>query len=110
MFDMIILSALALLFTAAGSVELAISKNFGDPTVIVVNGGWYAFASGSNGARIPGATSPDFVNWSVTMSGANDYDYLASTPEWCYQAMPAVAAPDINQLVSPNLLQIWQRY
>ena len=35
------------------------------------------------------------------MNGTNDYDYLAASPAWCYQPNPAVAAPDINELVSP---------
>ena len=99
-----ILTTLALLCSSASAVQLAISKNFADPTVITVDGEWYAFASGSNGARMPGATSPDFKTWSVTLDGAKDHDYLDAIPAWCYQPSAAVAAPDINQLVSPCLL------
>ena len=100
-----VLTNLALLCSTVLGVHLAIPKNFADPTTINVNGKWYAFASGSNGARIPGATSPDFNNWSVTLNGANDYDYLDAIPAWCYQPSAAVAAPDINQLVGLSFLR-----
>ena len=95
-----IIASLGLLSSTASAVQLAISKNFADPTVITVDEKWYAFASGSNGARIPGATSSDFINWSVTPNGSLDHDYLDAIPAWCYQPSAAVAAPDINQLVS----------
>ena len=86
------LTTLTLLCYTACAVQLAINKNFPDPTVITVGGSWYAFASGSNNARIPGATSPDFIHWTVTPDGTKDHDYLASTPAWCYQPSAAVAA------------------
>ena len=40
------LTTLGLLCNAAVAVQLAISKNFGDPTVITEGREWYAFASG----------------------------------------------------------------
>lgn len=100
MFSVISIAALALSCSTTHAIQLAINKNFGDPSVITVDNKWYAFASGSSGARIPGATSPDFDTWTVTPNGSLDHDYLASTPAWSYAPQSDVAAPDINQLVS----------
>ncbi|KAF2674000.1 glycoside hydrolase family 43 protein [Microthyrium microscopicum] len=70
--------------------DLVISQDFPDPSVINVDGVWYAFATQNNLYHIQIARSDDWNNWSVL-----DKDALGSLPSWVDQNTPAVWAPDI---------------
>lgn len=74
-----------------------ITTNFMDPSVIELNGGYYAF-SGPNGnpagINVQVASSPNFSTWTLQAG----FDALPNPGPWA--ASPAnVWAPDINQLV-----------
>jgi hypothetical protein len=74
-----------------------ITTNFMDPSVIELNGGYYAF-SGPNGnpasINVQVASSPNFSTWTLHAG----FDALPDPGPWA--ASPAhVWAPDINQLV-----------
>ena len=89
-----LLSEQAPLFERSISPAPAIAANFPDPTIIQVNGVWYAFSTNSNRRNIPVATSPDFINWSVT--GADALPILGA---WTVSGGGGVWAPSVTQLV-----------
>jgi arabinan endo-1,5-alpha-L-arabinosidase len=74
-----------------------IKTNFMDPSVIELNGGYYAFAGANGnpaGINIQVASSPDFSSWTLK----SGYDALPVLGAWA--ANPGhVWSPDINQLV-----------
>ena len=66
--------------------------NFPDPSVLQVDGRWYAFSTTSGGKNVPIATSGDIhVGWALTGS-----DALPKLGAW---ADGGVWAPDVTQLV-----------
>lgn len=75
--------------------------DFPDPSLISVDGTYYAFASQSGytnkDTKIQLATSTDFDSWTYT-----GQDALPDLPSWAKDD-GAVWAPDVNQLVSPVL-------
>lgn len=74
-----------------------IKTNFMDPSVIELNGGYYAFAGANGnpeGINVQVASSSDFSSWTLK----SGYDALPVLGEWA--ANPGhVWSPDINQLV-----------
>jgi arabinan endo-1,5-alpha-L-arabinosidase len=74
-----------------------ITTNFMDPSVIELNGGYYAFAGANGhpaGINVQVAFSPDFSSWKLK----SGYDALPVLGAWA--ANPGhVWSPDINQLV-----------
>jgi beta-xylosidase len=54
----------------------AIGQDFADPTVLVVDGVYYAYATNSDGMHIQLMTSTDLVNWSSPI------DTLPTLPGW----------------------------
>jgi hypothetical protein len=74
-----------------------ITTNFMDPSVIEVDGGYYAMAGANGnpaGINVQVASSPDFAIWTVE----SGYDALPVLGPWA--ANPGhVWSPDINQLV-----------
>lgn len=87
--------------TVAGPV---ITQNFPDPSIIEVNGTYYAFATNNKGEKdsmihIQVATSTDFKKWAVTGE-----DALPTVGAW--SVGHRVWAPDVVQLVSSLLLPL----
>jgi predicted GH43/DUF377 family glycosyl hydrolase len=98
------LSTVSAAFTIAKrapAISPAISQDFADPSIISVNGGWYAFATSGNGVHVQLAVSNNFDNW-------NRYavDVLPNLPSWVDQNAPGVWGPNVVQLVcsSPQYL------
>lgn len=78
-----------------------ISSNFQDPSVIDVDGTYYAY-SGPNGnppVHVQLATSSDFENWQLVPG----YDVLPTVGSWA-ASTPRVWAPDVVQLVSTSVM------
>lgn len=60
-----------------------LTVNFPDPCIIVVNGTYYSFATGSAAANIPIAYSTDFVNWQLVLDDTGaEVDALPTTGAW----------------------------
>jgi beta-xylosidase len=76
-------------------VQLAINMDFPDPSVVNVNGGWYAFATQNRGYNVQMARSDDWYNWNVL-----DKDPLPNLPGWVDRGAPNVWAPGMIQRVS----------
>jgi len=72
-----------------------IDKNFPDPSVIEVDGVWYAFATNGLGRRIPMAKSSDFKSWSII-----DGDAMPTVGAWARSKDAQVWAPDVIRRVS----------
>jgi len=76
-----------------------ITTDFPDPSIISVDGTWYAFGTQSiydhTNIHIQVATSKDFNTWTL-MQGT---DALPNLPGWAAND-GNVWAPDVNQLVS----------
>lgn len=87
------------LFERSISPAPAIASNFPDPTIIEVNGVWFAFSTNANGLHIPVAKSFDFINWSVT--GADALPVLGA---WTVPGGGGVWAPSVTQLVSVQIV------
>ena len=47
-----------------------ITQNFPDPSIINVDGVWYAFATNNGVHQIPTASSPDLDTWTISGSDA----------------------------------------
>ncbi|KAI9734892.1 MAG: hypothetical protein M1834_001972 [Cirrosporium novae-zelandiae] len=77
----------------AGITGPVIPPHFADPSIILVDGTYYAFSSGSGSINVPAATSTDFYTWTVL----NDTDLLPSLPSWASDN-GQVWAPDVAQL------------
>jgi beta-xylosidase len=74
-----------------------IDINFPDPTIISVDGIWYAFATNDQNEHINVqiASSKDFSNWTV-----HDHDALPTLPDWAVEPWTSqVWAPDVNETV-----------
>lgn len=74
-----------------------ITTNFMDPSVIEVNGGYYAFGGANGnpaGINVQVASSLDFSAWTLK----SGYDALPNPGPWA-ASPPHVWSPDINQLV-----------
>ncbi|KAF8303313.1 Arabinanase/levansucrase/invertase [Clavulina sp. PMI_390] len=93
----LVAAALSLGATARSIEKRSISSpilndaNFADPSLIEVDGTWYAFSTTNNGLNVPWAYSSDFVNWEMG-SG----DALPTVGQWSTGA--EVWAPDVIQL------------
>ena len=93
----------ALAFTLPTTLSAAIEKrsvagpvlgeNFPDPSIIKVDGVWYAFATNSLGRKVPMARSNDFNSWSI-ING----DALPKVGGWSNGVN--VWAPDVIRRVS----------
>jgi hypothetical protein len=85
------------------TIDLAITANFPDPSIIKVNGTWYAFAThtrGSTGPKIQVAQSINFEDWSVVKNAdGSQFDALPVLPAWVRMANFLTWAPDVSQLV-----------
>jgi hypothetical protein len=99
------------------TIDLAITANFPDPSIIKVNGTWYAFAThtrGGTGPKIQVAQSINFEDWSVVKNAdGSQFDALPVLPAWVRMANYLTWAPDVSQLVgllypqmSPCLLTV----
>ena len=72
------------------------AQDFPDPSVILVDGIWYAFATQGGGHHVQSATSQNFASgWTVST-----VDVMPTLPAWVDSSNPAVWAPDVLQLVS----------
>ena len=87
------------LFERSISPAPAIASNFPDPTIIEVNGVWFAFSTNANGLHIPVAKSFDFINWSVTGT-----DALPVLGAWTVPGGGGVWAPSVTQLVRVQIV------
>ncbi|KAJ9652913.1 hypothetical protein H2198_007866 [Neophaeococcomyces mojaviensis] len=78
-------------------VKAVLSENFPDPSVIQVDGVWFAFATSGNGRNIQIAASSDFVNhkWKLL----KDLDVLPDPGPWAVND-GNIWAPDLVELVS----------
>lgn len=78
----------------------AITSDFPDPSIIQVDGAWYAFGTSSvydyTNVHVQFATSSDFKNWDLQAG----QDAMPDLPAWVDASKPEVWAPDVNQLVS----------
>lgn len=84
------------------TIGLAIPRNFPDPSLIKVNGTWYAFATHTRGTKvkIQVAQSSDFDNWSIVKNAdGSQLDALPVLPAWVNQSNYLTWAPDVQQLV-----------
>ena len=68
--------------------------DFPDPSIIWGDGSWKAYATSSNGKRIPVAVSNDAVSWSLTGN-----DALPNPGAWV-DAGAGIWAPDVQKNVS----------
>ena len=60
-----------------------LTTNFPDPCIIVVNGTYYSFATGSAAANIPIAYSTDFINWQLVLDDdGSEVDALPVVGNW----------------------------
>lgn len=85
------------------TIDLAITANFPDPSIIKVNGTWYAFATHTRGTniKIQVAQSVNFEDWSVVRNAdGSQFDALPVLPSWVRMANYLTWAPDVQQLVS----------
>ena len=85
------------------TIDLAITANFPDPSIIKVNGTWYAFATHTRGTdlKIQVARSTNFEDWSIVKNAdGSQFDALPVLPAWVRMANYLTWAPDVSQLVS----------
>ncbi|KAH0373132.1 glycoside hydrolase family 43 protein, partial [Aureobasidium melanogenum] len=83
------------------TIDLAISANFPDPSVIKVNGTWYAFATHTRGTdiKIQVAQSVNFEDWTIVKNAdGSQFDALPVLPAWVRMANYLTWAPDVQQL------------
>lgn len=71
-------------------------QNFPDPSIIYLDGEWWAFATMDQDINIQVAHSPDFEDWTYL----DGVDALPDPPGWVNMTEPNTWAPDVNQLVS----------
>lgn len=84
------------------TIDLAITANFPDPSIIKVNGTWYAFATHTRGTdiKIQVAQSSNFDDWSIVRNAdGSQFDALPVLPAWVRMANYLTWAPDVQQLV-----------
>lgn len=85
------------------TIDLAITANFPDPSIVKVNGTWYAFATHTRGTdiKIQVAQSVNFEDWTVVRNAdGSQFDALPVLPAWVRMANYLTWAPDVQQLVS----------
>ncbi|KAJ3567427.1 hypothetical protein NPX13_g6767 [Xylaria arbuscula] len=70
----------------------ALNVNFPDPSIIYGDGSWKAYATSSNGKRIPVATSPDAITWTLTGN-----DALPDPGSWVDPNDKGIWAPDVQK-------------
>jgi beta-xylosidase len=74
-----------------------IETDFPDPSIILVDGTWYAFGTQSlfdyKNIKTQLATSSDFNNWDLR----ENYDALRNLPSWVFMSDPKIWAPDVFQ-------------
>jgi len=75
--------------------------DFPDPSIIYGDGSWKAYATSSNGKRIPVATSGDRVSWTLTSN-----DALPDPGSWVDPNDGGIWAPDVQKNVSPFIVLI----
>ncbi|KAG9579627.1 glycoside hydrolase family 43 protein, partial [Aureobasidium melanogenum] len=83
------------------TIDLAITANFPDPSIIKVNGTWYAFATHTRGTdiKIQVAQSVNFEDWTVVRNAdGSQFDALPVLPAWVRMANYLTWAPDVQQL------------
>jgi hypothetical protein len=73
----------------------ALGISFADPSLIWGDGSWHAYATSSNGKKVPVATSSDAISWSST-----DNDALPNIGVWVDPDDQAIWAPDVQKNVS----------
>lgn len=90
------------------TIDLAITANFPDPSIIKVNGTWYAFATHTRGTdiKIQVAQSTNFEDWTIVKNAdGSQFDALPVLPGWVRMANYLTWAPDVSQLVGHSCLQ-----
>ncbi|KAJ2900981.1 glycoside hydrolase family 43 protein [Zalerion maritima] len=65
-------------------------NHFPDPSILQVDGVWYAYATTYGGNNVQIATSTDYATWTHL-----DSDGLPAVGAWADQGAPAVWAPDV---------------
>jgi hypothetical protein len=73
------------------------NQDFPDPSVMVVNGSYYAYSTQVQVENVPGTTSPDGIDWTGRKA-----DTLPSLPSWVASGhtwAPSVAQDDSGQFV-----------
>lgn len=88
-----------------GSVQPVLAEDFPDPSVVEVNGTWFAFATSGNGQNIQVAASPSFIDhqWRLL----SDVDVLPDPGPWATNDRN-IWGPDLAPLVS-DIMQILGR-
>ncbi|GAW10808.1 hypothetical protein ANO14919_001430 [Xylariales sp. No.14919] len=69
-----------------------LGKDFPDPSIIWGDGSWKAYATSSNGKRIPVATSSDTNSWTLTSN-----DALPDPGPWVDANDKGIWAPDVQK-------------
>ncbi|RWA14337.1 hypothetical protein EKO27_g767 [Xylaria grammica] len=69
-----------------------LGKDFPDPSIIWGDGSWKAYATSSNGKRIPVATSSDANSWTLTSN-----DALPDPGPWVDANDKGIWAPDVQK-------------
>lgn len=82
--------------TSYGVVQPVLSEDFGDPSIVEVNGNWFAFATSGNGHNVQVAVSPSFINHEWRLM--NETDVLPDPGRWAINDQN-IWAPDVIQMV-----------
>ena len=83
-----------------------INTNFQDPSLIEVDGTWYAFAGAngnSKGINVQVATSPDFSTWTLRKG----YDALPVLGAWHVPHAGHLWSPDVSQLADGTFIMYY---
>ena len=103
LFEVGLTAALPMLDTSRnntnGTASAVYNIDFPDPSIIEVDGTWYAFATGSNGYNIQAARSSNFdcPNWKAVIQ-----EPLPGSGPWADEGL--TWAPDVVQLVNRSFL------
>lgn len=95
-FNVWISSSQAQYNTTYGTVQPVLSEDFADPSIVEVNGNWFAFATSGNGHNIQVAVSPSFTNHEWRLM--DETDVLPDPGRWAINDQ-RVWAPDVIQMV-----------
>ena len=97
-FSIVIISTRAQSNTAYGTIQPVLAVDFADPSMIEVNGTWFAFATSGNGYNVQAAASPSFTNheWRLL----NETNVLPDPGPWAMNDRN-IWAPDVIHLVGP---------
>jgi hypothetical protein len=82
---------------AKRSVKPAIGDDFADPAILMVDGIWFAYATGANGVNVQLAASADEGK---TWTRYRKVDGLPNLPGWVDRGAPFVWAPQVVMIVS----------